>query len=98
MASHGLATTGARGRRSQAHDQKVPGWRERAAALRYAPALLKLVYESEPRYTVGIILLRIVRSFVPVAQLWIGKLLIDGVVAGIAAMRAGDPIALMSST
>jgi len=92
MRSLGTATTGARGRRHSDSDE-TPSWRERAAALRYAPALLKLVYQTEPRFTVGIILLRIVRSFVPVAQLWIGKLIIDGVVAGIAAMRAGDPIA-----
>jgi ATP-binding cassette subfamily B protein len=88
----GIATKHLGGRRSPDSDE-TPSWRERAAALRYAPALLKLVYQTEPRFTVGIILLRVVRAFVPVAQLWIGKLIIDGVVAGITAMRAGDPVA-----
>ncbi|NIS02502.1 MAG: hypothetical protein GWN99_15790, partial [Gemmatimonadetes bacterium] len=36
--------------------------------------------------------LRVLRSVVPVAQLWVGKLIIDAVVAGIAAARAGDPV------
>ncbi len=94
MHSSVTAMTQPHGRhRSPRTEEAAPSWRERAAALRYAPALLRLVYETEPRFTFGIILLRIVRSFVPVAQLWIGKLIIDGVVAGIAAMRDGDPVA-----
>jgi ATP-binding cassette subfamily B protein len=80
-------------RRSPLAENETPSWRDRAAALRYAPALLKLVFETEPRYTIGIILLRVVRSFVPVAQLWVGKLIIDGVVAGITAMTSGAPVA-----
>jgi ATP-binding cassette subfamily B protein len=94
MHTPGIATTHRRGHgQSPDAQETAPGWRERLAALRYAPALLKLVFETEPRYTVGIMLLRVVRSFVPVAQLWVGKLIIDGVVAGIAAMSAGDSIA-----
>ena len=94
MHSPRIATTHWRGRgQSPGAQETAASWRERVAALRYAPALLKLVFETEPRYTVGIILLRVVRSFVPVAQLWIGKLIIDGVVAGIAAMASGAPVA-----
>lgn len=80
----------AQGRRGT--DEPTPSWRERLAALRYVPALLKLVYESEPRYTVAIIILRIARSGVPVALLWVGKLIIDGVIAAIAAAQAGQPV------
>ena len=70
----------------------TPGWRERISALRYAPALLKLVYQTEPRYTIAIILLRIVRSGVPVALLWVGKLIIDSVVAAIEVAQAGGAV------
>src|ERR1041385_7556003 len=50
-----------------------PTWRERLAALRYVPPLLRLVFQTHRGYTVSILLLRVVRSFVPVAVLWIGK-------------------------
>ena len=69
-----------------------PSWRTRLSALRYVPALLKLVYESEPRYTIAIVVLRILRSVVPVALLWIGKLIIDGVIDAIGISNAGQPV------
>ena len=55
-------------------------WKERLAALRYVPALLELVWQTSHRLTIATGLLRIVRAFVPVATLWIGKLIIDEVV------------------
>ncbi len=93
MATSGPTIIVAPGRRSPLGSDELPGWRERLSALRYVPALLKLVYETGPGYTVGIILLRVVRSGVPVAQLWVGKLIIDGVVAAIGATQAGQPVA-----
>src|ERR1051326_1838918 len=66
-----------------------PTWRERLAALRYVPPLLRLVFQTHRGYTVSILLLRVVRSFVPVAALWICQLLIDGVIAGAATIRSG---------
>lgn len=74
-------------------DDDAPSWRERLEALRYVPSLLKLVFETEPRYTVGIVVLRVLRAGVPVAQLWVGKLIIDGVVEAIDATRAGSEVA-----
>ncbi len=74
-------------------DEPAPSWRDRLSALRYVPALLKLVYGTGPGYTIGIIVLRVLRSGVPVAQLWIGKLIIDGVIAAIETARAGDLVA-----
>ena len=64
----------------------VPSWRERAEALRYVPRLLALVWETHHAFTVSIAILRIARAFVPVATFWVGKLIIDAVVA----MRAGN--------
>src|SRR5690349_6507521 len=60
---------------------KPPSWRERIEALRYVPPLLKLVWETHHGYTIGMVLLRLVRAFVPVAALWIGKQIIDEVIA-----------------
>lgn len=74
-------------------DDAPPSWRERLEALRYVPSLLKLVYESQPRYTVAIIVLRVLRAGVPVAQLWVGKLIIDGVVNAIEVLRGGGDVA-----
>src|SRR2546425_12719187 len=66
-----------------------PTWAERLAALRYVPPLLKLVYQTQRGYTVAILVLRAVRSFVPLAVLWIGKLIIDGVIAAMRVRSAG---------
>ena len=41
---------------------------------------MRLVWETQPAYTVAMIVLRFVRSGVPVATLWIGKLIIDEVI------------------
>jgi ATP-binding cassette subfamily B protein len=54
-----------------------PPLRERIAALRMVPRLLRLVWETHPVYTGLMIVLRLVRSVVPVASLWVAKLIID---------------------
>jgi ATP-binding cassette subfamily B protein len=71
---------------------KAPSWRERLQALRYVPPLLKLVYETHRGYTSAILALRAVRSFIPLAVLWIGKLIIDGVIAAARARAGGAAI------
>ena len=40
-----------------------------------------MVWETHRGYMVGIALLRLLRAFIPIATLWIGKLIVDGVVA-----------------
>jgi ATP-binding cassette subfamily B protein len=68
-------------RRDREKPGERPTFRERVHALRYVPKLLRLVWETHRGLTVTMGLLRLVRSFVPIATLWIGKLIIDGVVA-----------------
>jgi ATP-binding cassette, subfamily B, bacterial len=68
------------------------GWRERLQALKHLPKLLRMVWAAEPKYVVGILVLRVARSAVPLAVLWIGKLIVDGVVHGIALHGRGEPI------
>ena len=70
-------------------DGPPPTWSERLEALKHVPPLLRLVFETQRGYTVAILLLRAIRSLIPVAVLWIGKLIIDGVIAGVATVHAG---------
>ncbi len=69
-----------------------PTWGERLAALRYVPPLLKLVYQTHRGYTVAILALRAVRSFIPLSVLWVGKLIIDGVIAAVRMHAAGAAV------
>ncbi len=75
------AGNGPRGTRSpRSAPAGSPGWRERAAALRHVPALVKMVWGTHRGYTAAMIVLRFVRALVPIAMLWVGKLIIDVVV------------------
>ena len=69
-------------------DQSKLNWRERLAAFRYVPAMLRLVWRTKPSYAIATAVLRLVRSAFPVATLWIGKLIIDAIVT---ATRTGAP-------
>jgi ATP-binding cassette subfamily B protein len=73
-------------------DGKPPTWAERLEALKYVPPLLRLVYETHPGYTAAILALRALRAFVPLAVLWIGKLIIDGVIAAVRLRAAGGAL------
>src|SRR6266542_4814611 len=66
-------------------DEKPPGWRERIAALRYVPPLVRLIWNTHRGYTASMLALRFARAFVPVAGFWVGKLILDTVLAA----RAG---------
>ncbi len=55
-------------------------WRERFAALKFVPPFLKLVWETNRGFFALMLILRLLRAFVPVAALWTGKLIIDQVV------------------
>jgi ATP-binding cassette, subfamily B, bacterial len=59
----------------------VPPWRAQMAALRYIPALMQLMWQTHRGYTVAMVVLRLVRACMPLATLWVGKLIIDTVVA-----------------
>ena len=76
---------GRRGRVAASANEK-PSFRERMRALRYVPQLLSLVWNTHRGFTIAMAVLRLVRAFVPIATLWIGKLIIDGVVS---AQRTG---------
>ncbi len=67
-------------------------WRQRLQALRHLPRLLRMVWDSEPRYVVGILGLRVARALVPLAVLWVGKLIVDEVVTAVDTAGAGGPL------
>jgi ATP-binding cassette subfamily B protein len=66
-------------------------FKERLSALKNLPELFKLVWRSSPQKTTLSFILRILRSAMPVALLYVGKLIIDQVVqlshAGVGADR-----------
>ncbi len=66
-----------------------PTWGERLAALKHVAPLVRLVFQTHRGYAIAILALRAIRSLIPVAVLWVGKLIIDGVIAGVATVRAG---------
>jgi len=67
-----------RGRRDP--DAPRPPLKERIAALRLVPRLIGLVWETHRVYTALMIVLRLIRSAVPVTNLWVAKLIIDEVI------------------
>ena len=74
-----------RTRRPHPDDEGPASFSDRLRALGRIPPFLKLVWQTSPPYAIGIVLLRVARAFGPLALLWIGKLIIDGVVASLGA-------------
>jgi ATP-binding cassette subfamily B protein len=56
--------------------------------MRNVPPFLRMVWRTHRGFVAGIVLLRLVRAFVPIATLWVGKLIVDAVVAS---LRSGEP-------
>ncbi|HUQ99940.1 MAG TPA: hypothetical protein VM166_10825, partial [Gemmatimonadaceae bacterium] len=65
--------------------EEAPTWRERVEALRYVPPLVKMIWRTHRGYTASMLVLRLARAFVPIATFWVGKLILDTVLAA----RAG---------
>jgi ATP-binding cassette subfamily B protein len=61
-----------------------PTWRDRLRATRRLPRLLRLVWDTHPGYSAAMVVLRVFRALLPVGVLWVGKLIIDGVVSAVA--------------
>ncbi len=56
------------------------GWQERLSALRNVPPVLKIVWQSGPAVVAFGLIFRLFTSLLPIALLWITKLIIDGIV------------------
>lgn len=62
-----------------------PSLRERFDALRNLPPFLRLIWATSPALTLATLGLRVVRAFLPIATLYVGKLIIDEAVRLVAA-------------
>jgi ATP-binding cassette, subfamily B, bacterial len=56
-------------------------WRERLSSFRNIGPLIKLIWQTSPPLILGATLFRLIRAMLPLAALWVGKLIIDAVVA-----------------
>ncbi|MGH8562787.1 MAG: ABC transporter ATP-binding protein [Gammaproteobacteria bacterium] len=65
----------------------MPTWREWFLALCSIPPFLRLSWETHRGYASATVALRLLRAGVPIATLWVAKLIIDTVVAA----RTGQP-------
>ncbi|MGI8992522.1 MAG: ABC transporter ATP-binding protein [Bryobacteraceae bacterium] len=71
-------------------EPESPSWRVRLASLKNIRPLLTMVWETSPGLVTASIVLRLFRALIPLATLWIAKLIIDGIVA-IVTTKHGDP-------
>ena len=60
---------------------KKVGWKDRAAALKNLPPVLRLLWESGPSIVAGDVALRFLTALVPVGILTVSKIIVDMVVA-----------------
>jgi ATP-binding cassette subfamily B protein len=68
----------------------IPSQETRLGALRYVPALLRLVYDASPSLTLASIALRTGRALFPIAVLYVAKLILDEVVHQVQLPSPGD--------
>ena len=66
-------------------------WRERLAALRNVPPVLGIVWQSGPAVVATGLIFRLFASLLPMALLWITKLIIDGIVRAVSAHQMVQP-------
>jgi ATP-binding cassette subfamily B protein len=71
-----------------AGDTQLPGLRQFAAVFEYTGRAFRLVLETSPRITLWLALLSAVAGLVPAALAYVGKLIVDAVVAASGAQTA----------
>ncbi|HZU30315.1 MAG TPA: ABC transporter ATP-binding protein, partial [Candidatus Angelobacter sp.] len=62
-------------------------WQRKFAALRAIPGFLQMAWAAHHGYMAATVVLRLLRAVVPIATLWVAKLIIDAVVSA----RMGQP-------
>jgi ATP-binding cassette subfamily B protein len=63
-------------------------WQERLSALRNVPAVLRIVWDAGRIVVTLGVLFRVLASFLPIALLWVTKLIIDGIVHAVTTHQA----------
>src|SRR5579862_7899183 len=56
-----------------------PRWTERLRALRNIPPVFRMVWDAAPGVVISSLIFRLLVSLVPVAMLWVTKMIIDAV-------------------
>jgi len=64
-------------------------WKEVRGSFTHTPQAVRLVWETNPWATVGLGFLTLAGALLPASQAWVGKLIVDGVVACI--QKGADP-------
>jgi ATP-binding cassette subfamily B protein len=64
-------------------------WKEIRRSFAYTPKAVKLVWQTSRWATMGLGFLTLVAALLPASQAWVGKLIVDGVVASI--QQGADP-------
>ena len=64
-------------------------WKEFHRSFTYTPQAVKLVWQTDRWATIGLGFLTLGGALLPASQAWVGKLIVDGVVASI--QRGADP-------
>ncbi|MBI4421014.1 MAG: ABC transporter ATP-binding protein, partial [Gemmatimonadetes bacterium] len=75
-----------------ATSDQQPTWADRLQALKYVAPLLRMVYQTHRGYTIAIVGLRVLSGVIPLAVLWVGKLIIDGVIGAVQIASQGGPV------
>ena len=86
------ATTAPRGEARGPRPSAKPSLRERFDALRNLPPFLRLIWATSRSLTLATLGLRIVRAFLPIATLYVGKLIIDEAVRLVGAGTGFDTL------
>jgi ATP-binding cassette, subfamily B, bacterial len=73
------------------HENFWSGWQERLSALRHVPPVLKIVWRSGPLVVTMGLVFRLFASLLPIALLWIAKLIIDSIVHAVASQQTVGP-------
>src|SRR6516225_7434817 len=63
----------------QSQSKHFDAWRQRALALRNVPAALRIVWQSGRSVVVLGLVARVAASFLPIALLWVTKLIVDSI-------------------
>ena len=58
-------------------------WKEMRQSFAHTPKAVRLVWQANPTATVGLAFLTLAGALLPASQAWVGKLIVDGVVASI---------------
>ncbi|MEO1628627.1 MAG: ABC transporter ATP-binding protein [Bacteroidota bacterium] len=61
--------------------ETTTSYKDQFTALRHLPRFFQLIWQTHPGMTLGNVLLRIIKSAIPLSMLWVGKEIIDEVLS-----------------